>query len=259
MPKYNGNAIYDYVVKKNFGFYFSVENNWLLLYGDTKSIPKILVLASKVDNLKSMSVDEKNNANFAVKIAKHLRLPFIYVRFMSSSNKVSIWESVDEKWKEITYDQLRDLYEKYGVVQTGTTKKPINQYTSSPYHDWQRANLGDITVSDIDMLRYRKNQIEKIVELKRSKVPIDKWQPFTQDYPNFTLIVNAIVNSKEQIPFLLYYNEMIQGEIAKRKENISKIRVFQFEIPKNMIEQNQVKYYDLGKYTLDEALFFNKH
>lgn len=255
MPNYNGNAIYDYVVKKNLGYCFSVENNWLLLYGNARSVPKILALVNKVDNIdiNNMSNNEKENVNLAYKIAVQLKLPFICVRFMTNSKEVFVLQSV-KQWEKITYDQLRDLFEKYGVVEPGTARKPVNQYTSSPYHDWQRANLGDITVSDLDMVRYRANKIEKIVELKRSKVSIDKWKPFPQDYPNFALIINTIVNSQVKIPFLLYYNEMKEGEIGKRKEDISLIRVFKFKIPIDMIEQDQVEYYDCGKYTLDKAL-----
>lgn len=255
MPNYNGNAIYDYVVKKNLGYCFSVENNWLLLYGNARSVPKILALVNKVDNIdiNNMSDNEKENVNLAYKIAVQLKLPFICVRFMANSNEVLVWHSA-KRWEKRTYDQLRDLFEKYGVVEPGIARKPVNQYTSSPYHDWQRANLGDITVSDLDMVRYRENKIEKIVELKRSKVSIDKWTPFPKDSPNFALIINTIVNSNAEIPFLLYYNEMKEGEIGKRTEDISQIRVFRFKIPKDMIEQDQVEYYDLGKCTLDKAL-----
>lgn len=256
MPEYNGNAIYDYVVKKNLGYFFSVKNNWLLLYGNARSVPKILVLVSKVDDfyVDNMSSDEKDKGNFAYIIAQHLKLPFIWVRFMLNCNRILVWQSDVKHWEEITYNQLRDLFEEYGVVELGTARKPVNQYTSSSYHDWQRENLGDITVSDLDMVRYRDNKIEKIIELKRSKVSIDEWLPFHKDYPNFALIINAIIKSQVKIPFLLYYNEMKEGEIGKRTEDISLIHVFQFEIPKDTIEKDQVKYYDLGKHTIDKVL-----
>lgn len=256
MQNYGENAIYDYVVNKNLGYCFSIKNSWLLLYGNAKSVPKILALVNKVDNIdiNNMSTIEKENISLAYKIAKQLKLPFICIRFMANSKWILVFEATFKRWEKITYDQLRDLFEKYGVVEPGTAKKPVNQYTSSLYHDWQRENLGDVTVSDLDMVRYRENKIEKIVELKRSKIYIDSWKPFPQDYPNFALIINAIVNSQVKIPFLLYYNEMKEGEIGKRKEDISLIRVFKFKIPIDMIEQDQVEYYDCGKYTLDKAL-----
>lgn len=255
MCEYNGNAIYDYVVQKKLNFYFSVKDNWMLVYGNSDSIPKIFVFACKVENINISPAEERNNANMAASIANYLRLPFLYVRFASNSNMVSIWESKSQCWNTVSYDELRDIYEEYGVVRPGTAKKAVNQYVSSPYHDWQRQNLGRITVSDFDLLKYRNNQIEEVIELKRSKIDINKWNPYTDDFPNFALIINTIINSGVKIPFTLYYNKMAEGTKGERVEDISKIKVFEFVIPDRMINSNQINYKFCGIFTPDELLF----
>lgn len=254
MVEYKGNAIYDYVVENGLGYFFSAENCWILVYGDSCSIPKILVFACKTDNFKSASKEVKTNANRALKLAGILKLPFICVCFMSNVDTVSIWESKNKYWKKVSYGELRDIYEEYGVVRPGTAKKAVNQYVSSPYHDWQRNNLGRITVSDFDLLKYRGNQITEIIELKRSKINVDSWSPFEKDFPNFALLINSIVNSGTKIPFKLYYNKMYDGTKGNRKEDISNIKVFDFVIPDKMISSNQIEYYCRGIHSVEELL-----
>ena len=253
--EYTGNAIYDYVYDEDLDYYYSAEHTWMLVYGNAASIPKIMVIASKVDNVSSGWIgEERNEANKAYSIAKYLRLPFIIVRFMVNSEVVRVWEENAGEWRTLTYDQLRDIFEGYGVVQPGTARKRVNQYTSSPYHDWQRTNLGRITVSDFDLIKYVDGEVKEIIELKRSKIPLDSWNPYSNDYPNFALLINTIVGSGKNIPFSLYYNLMRDGHMGMREEDLSRIKVFDFIIPANMISCNQVRYSFKGYYRLDQLL-----
>jgi len=251
--EYSGNAIYDYVKEKKLRYYFSTDHTWLLVYGDTTSIPKIMVFANRVNNLSNKcSFEELNAFNKAYNISKYLNLPFLYVRFMVNSMMINIWEEKVGKWREVTYDQLRDIYELYGVVQPGTAKKPVNQYVSSPYHDWQRQNLGTITVTDFDLVKYVDNDIKKVVELKRSKIDINLWNPFHNDFANFALLINTIIGSHKNIKFCLYYNVMKAGIAGMRVEDISKIKVFDFIIPSTMISRDEVQFKLRGIYSLEQ-------
>lgn len=253
--EYTGNAIYDYVYEKKLDYYYSAEHTWMLVYGNASSIPKVLVYVSKVANIKSPCSDEEMaEVKKVLSIARYLKLPFISVRFMEKSEVIDVWEESVKKWQTMAYDQLRDVYERYGVVQPGTARKCVNQYTSSSYHDWQRDNLGGITVSDFDLVRYEDGKVKEIIELKRSKVPLNVWNPYRNDYPNFALLINTIVGSGKRIPFTLYYNLMSAGQKGMRKENISQIKVFDFIIPKNMISFNQVQYSFRGCYKLEQLL-----
>ena len=253
--EYSGNAIYEYVYNEDLDYYYSAKDNWMLVYGNSASIPKILVFASKVENIASACSDkEMQEANKAFSFARYLKLPFIFVRFMVNNDQVGLWEESAGNWRTVTYDQLRDIYERYGVVQPGTAKKRVNQYTSSPYHDWQRNNLGRITVSDFDLIKFSNGQWQEIIELKRSKYSMDKWNPFTNDYPNFALLINTIVGSGKNISFSLYYNLLKDGPMGSRVEDISIIKVYDFIIPDEMITSNQVKYQLRGYYKLEKLL-----
>lgn len=253
--EYTGNAIYDYVYEEDLDYYFSAEHTWMLVYGNAASVPKILVFANKVADINDdCTAEELNESNKALSIARYLNLPFIFVRFMVNSEVVSIWEESVGQWRMLEYDQLRDIYERYGVVQPGTARKRVNQYTSSPYHDWQRSNLGRITVSDFDLIKYVDGEVKEIVELKCSKIPLDTWTPYTNDFPNFALLINTIVGSGKRIPFTLYYNLMRAGQKGMRVEDTSRIKVFDFVIPNTMISSNQVQYRFRKYSTLEELL-----
>ena len=253
--EYTGNAIYDYVYEEDLDYYFSAEHTWMLVYGNAASVPKILVFANKVADINDdCTAEELNESNKALSIARYLNLPFIFVRFMVNSEVVSVWEESVGQWRMLGYDQLRDIYERYGVVQPGTARKCVNQYTSSPYHDWQRSNLGRITVSDFDLIKYVDGEVKEIVELKRSKIPLDTWTPYTNDFPNFALLINTIVGSGKRIPFTLYYNLMRAGQKVMRVEDTSRIKVFDFVIPNTMVSSNQVQYRFRKYSTLEELL-----
>lgn len=253
--EYTGNAIYDYVYEEDLDYYFSAEHIWMLVYGNAASVPKILVFANKVSDINDdCTAEELNESNKALSIARYLNLPFIFVRFMVNSEVVSVWEESVRQWRMLEYDQLRDIYERYGVVQPGTARKRVNQYTSSPYHDWQRSNMGRITVSDFDLIKYVDGEVKEIVELKRSKIPLDTWTPYTNDFPNFALLINTIVGSGKRIPFTLYYNLMRAGQKGMRVEDTSRIKVFDFVIPNTMISSNQVQYRFRKYSTLEELL-----
>lgn len=253
MPEYKGNGIYDYLKKDSDAYFFCTEDRWILVYGNSHGIPKLLAFVSRAYDIASpFDISEQNDANRACRIAAFLKLPYIFIRFMENSGEVRIWDSNDRIHKNISYSQLRDLFEKFGVVQPGTPKKDVNQYVSSPYHNWQRENLGQITVSDLDLIKYRNGRMEEIIELKRSKKSIECWTPYTSDYANFALLINAIVGSGERIRFTLYYNVLYDGAIGSRKDDISKIKVFDFIIPNAAIDHLQVKYKYRGIFTLKE-------
>lgn len=251
--KYSGNAIYDYVYMEGLDYCFFTKNSWMLVYGNAVSIPKVMVFVSKVADINSKCLNhEEKEANRAFFIARYLNLPFMFVRFMVNNYLVSVWEERTGEWQLVTYDQLREIFEKYGVVQPGKARKCVNQYTSNSYHNWQRNNLGRITVSDLDLIKFNHGQVQEIIELKRSKIPLNIWKPYPDDNPNFALLINTIIGSGKDISFTLYYNLMKTGQIGKRIEDISQIKVFDFIIPNRMILSNGVqcrlrRYYKLSQ------------
>lgn len=253
---YNGNKIYDYITENELQDYFYLAgSHWMLIYGNNAGIPKVFAYVNMVDNLNlPPSRDEKGIMRTCSMISGQLNLPFVWIRYANNSSNVQFLRQGDNKLYTLSYDNLRDCFETYGVVESGTPKKTVNQYTSSIYHDWQRNNLGRITVTDIDLIKFYGNQIESIIELKRSKQSLEYWNPYTNDYPNFALTINTIVLSGKHIPFYLYYNLLRDGIAGQRIEDLSKIKCFEFVIPNQVIDYNSVRYSLRGFSTLPKLL-----
>ena len=176
MSYYTGNAIYNYINENNLDYFFCTKDSWTLIYGDADSNPKLLAFVSEVDDLSSViSILEINQAEYAKKIADNLSLPFIFIRFQKRSDKLIV--ILNGKKGIINYQKLKDIFTKFGVSNSGTPSKPVNQYSSSPYHDWQRNNLGIITVSDLDLVKFVQDEVVEIIELKRSKISLARLYP----------------------------------------------------------------------------------
>ena len=243
MVRYTGNDIYDYVTANKLDYLYMMEHHWLLLYGDSNCVPKLLVIASKTNDIEApYSVEDSKDANNSYLVSKSLKLPFLFIRFSETSENVSVWDSGNRDWKVMHFDDLRNIFDGYEVVQPGTPKKAINQYSSSIYQDWQRDSLGNITVTDLDLVKLNDKKVSTIYELKRSKVPLERWKPYSDDYPNFALIINAIVNAGNDIRFKLIYNLMFDGVAEKRIEKLSRVKFYEFDIPNQMIKSKEVKY-----------------
>lgn len=201
MDYYKTNAIYENICK-NEQYYWVVGNAWILVYGDHNSDPKLIVLAHG----KSWLVDQ-DIIRIVSDLSKETGIPAIRIEFDDSISDI---DSVDIHKRAggvitIKLDKLKCLYQKYGVpVNNAPCQKSVNDVTSSAYHNWQRASLGSITVSDIDLFYLGERRNKAIIELKRSYISLAKWSPFPKDYPNFRLL--SKVCSLGGYDFLISYN-----------------------------------------------------
>lgn len=232
---YNSNAIYKYLEDNNIsGFLFSKETLWLLLYGDSKSNPKMLIaaVASNSENYHNMSFSNHEKEIFFVgeQLAQKAKLPFGIIQFCSDVEEINSvhcinWKS--RKYQTVSIDKLKNLFERHGIHTKASNKiKAVNDKTSSAYHNWQRDTLGDeIVVTDLDLLRMENDEVTDVYELKRAETPpFDEWEPFKRDYPNFKLVskfcemVDAnfyiLFNYRKKKPFL---------------DDIHKLKLFEFD------------------------------
>jgi hypothetical protein len=88
--------------------------------------------------------------------------------------------------------------------------KPVNRYTSNEFHDWQRENLpGQFIIQDLDtwsMVISDTNQNFEplfLVELKRSFIDPEKWEPFRNDINNYLAIFKF--SQKANVPLMIIY------------------------------------------------------
>ena len=249
MQYYTGNAIYNYINENYLDYFFCTKDSWTLIYGDANTHPTLLAFVSEVDDLSSAISDlEINQSENAKKIADNLKLPFIFIRFQKRTDKLFV--SLNGKKGIINYQKLKDIFIKFGVCNNGTPSKPVNKYSSSPYHDWQRYNLGKITVSDLDLVKFEQDEVVEIIELKRSHIPLENWLPYKDDFSNFQLIINSILNSNKNINFRIYYNLFTNDGSGGRVEDISLIKVFTLSKSDN----NELKIIPNGTFSPEELL-----
>lgn len=111
----------------------------------------------------------------------------------------------------INIEFYKNILEYFGLnlVDKNSQTKDFN--TGGPsniYQIWQMKISDTIISSDIDLFKINvNNEITDVYELKRSKIDIQKWEPFKADYHNFRLINNLL--TKANIKFYIVYNEYI--------------------------------------------------
>lgn len=161
MSYYADNAVYQRL--RSMGrhpFSWTSGNAWSLVYGDRNAVPKAIVFAAGVSW-------ERQDAMVSLsrRIAEKSGVPFLNFRFDERSPEVSSFlvSKREDGFSEVAAADLKGLFEDLGVpVSAGGVRKAVNDAASSAYHRWQRANLGQIVVSDIDLFR------KKSIDARRS-------------------------------------------------------------------------------------------
>lgn len=228
---YSSNALYERLEgAASQEFYWAVGNSWALVYGDTIGNPKLVVFASgtsieELDDLGRKRI--QSTLALAEGLARRAGLPFGTIEFDDRAGEIS---EVLLNEKIVNLDELKMWFDKYGLSikgnEGGAPLKAINDAASSAYHKWQRAALGQITVTDIDLVRVdvKTGEPKTIYELKRSYIPLDSWAPFRADYPNFNLASAFAGMSK--VGFCIVYN--VRHKAPKFFDDVSSLRIFSY-------------------------------
>lgn len=194
MSYYKSNAIYEEIERLGFKqFLVPAGNSWFLIYGDSRCNPVVIVFVFGYSVLGNTEYLER--ASFVLStISLKSGIPYLKISFDDSIREIN---SVNLESRsgigEITLSELKDIFFELGLpVKQGLCQKAINDASSSAYHNWQRQNLGQIVVADMDLFRLNDHGFpEEIIELKRSYIPLNNWTPFRQDYANFNLLTKV--------------------------------------------------------------------
>lgn len=230
MGYYVGNGVYDYLTKcgSRTDFFWTSGDLWLLVYGDENYEPKVLTVASGNKLNVKVTEEEKAAVSVAKQITNHTRVPVNFIRFDPDRaiEQVRYWEQGMNKIPIISSSDLKKRFSQYGLrMNEMGTHKSINDKSSSPYHDWQRTNMGDsVVVADIDLLRFDHVQPAEIIELKRSYIDLEKWAPYQQDYKNFILI--SKLARKRELKFYIVYNHRTKNPFY---DDVSRLKIFEFD------------------------------
>lgn len=191
MRYYQTNAVYEHIQGlHNHSFIWAAGNAWILIYGNALSEPVAVALVA------GRSWEPQSGVTSLVEsLSEASGLPFLEIHFddtVRETEKIGLRRN-GSAFIETGLEGLREVFSDLGLpVKSGAASKAINDASSSAYHNWQRENLGRITVSDIDLFRLNGDQRAiEIIELKRSYIGLNKWKPFPADYPNFNLLLST--------------------------------------------------------------------
>ncbi|MBL7911664.1 MAG: hypothetical protein JNJ41_11460 [Bacteroidia bacterium] len=215
MDYYKSNALYEHLTNiNNPKFTFCSGNIWQLVYGDSNSNPKLLVLLigikqSEIGGLFDPNQSAYRNLKY---VSDNSKIPLIVVQFI---NDVPEIENVyvlkdDHHFISISLIELTEIFKNNGLpIKASSTAKYLNDKSSSAYHNWQRNSLGyNITVTDIDLWEIQNLIPQSVFELKRSYINMESWKPYTDDYANFRLLANLVIPIG--IGFKIIYNKRIK-------------------------------------------------
>lgn len=240
---YKSNAIYDELSKITNNFIWVSGNSWLLVYGNREDLTaKVIVIAHGTSwNIEKDVLETINN------IGAKINIPVYRVVFDDSPDSlietVDFYKTLNSELEKCSLTDLKNHLQDTGLnIVSGKCDKYLNDKTSSAYHKWQRSTLGNrIIVSDLDLIRVDSdNNPLEIIELKRSTMGLNLWNPYAEDYINFNLVES--LSKKLKIPLNIIYNKMEKDKETKivSKDIADKISIFSYE--KNSPKREKVNY-----------------
>ncbi|WP_323118655.1 hypothetical protein [Burkholderia alba] len=246
MAYYQSNAVYQGLEHTGqHPFSWVSGNAWMLVYGDGAAIPRVMVLAHG----RSWKPDPTAMRVFET-IAGHAALPVARISFDDEDGAligdVRYADNLAGPAKTISLSALKAEFQSFGLpVRGGACGKSINDASSSAYQNWQRDNLGAITVSDIDLVRIDDNGPVEIVELKRSYYALDEWRPFRNDFTNFNLL--GAVAEAADLRFTIAYNHRQKTPF---RDDASVLSLFDYPAPNEPQALGHVSFGDFvaGRY-----------
>lgn len=249
---YSTNALYEYIQHQGLPqFCFAKEHIWIMLYGTADSVPKLLLVISAVPGVdyrsRCLTGQEEAIFQLAARLAGRAGLLCRVVRYRRGEERLREVQYIDYqtgRCVEISIERLRKLFDRAGLptTQAGTAAKEVNDRTASPFHDWQRSALGrNITASDLDLVRLDPGEGRDVLyELKRSFFPLERWEPYPEDYPNFRLLRRFA--DKAGMDLRIVYNQRTKQPFL---DDVSRLRLFSFHLEEDRAE-------DEGIVTLEE-------
>ena len=222
-------------------------NAWIVAYADTNQESRLIayITGRSVANAKESERKRLHRASVASSLlADSAGIPWAEISFDDQIDEI---DSVQLNDSSVKLPELKRWFANIGLAtMPGTTpSKAINDRSSSAYHNWQRSSLGNITVTDVDLIKVvrRKPQISAIYELKRSGQPLNSWRPYVEDFPNFDILSKLAETANAE--FKIVYNVLTSGK--QRIDRADSLKVF------NYSHLNQ-SYQEIGIWSFDDFI-----
>lgn len=219
---YNGNAIYQHLFQHPNGLLVGPgPQTWPLVYADKDGAPKAVVVVCDITPGQSIPANP-TFLKHTYALAQRMSIPFRMLLFCSHQPplKFAVIDGPGIPRRYLNPDEWRNEMRGFGIDVRGTSNKAINRASSSPYHEWQRDNLGAIRVVDIDLLRLDgAGCVTHLIELKRSSIPMESWTPFTNDSKNFEVLANVahLTGTSLELAFNRYNKQTLEDDLSRFK------------------------------------------
>ena len=212
MQFYSGNKFLDHLKEQSM-FIVPPTGTWSVIYADGNNQPLMNLVVHN-----SAEAFEKNK-NSLPKTSKILCGTLIVIGPDTFWLK---WDT-DKKQKLHTGDSLfLEFKSKNLVLSQSYQGKPFNSKASSYYHLWQSKQKFVGGIVDIDLIRLDKSNLPiELIEVKRSRIAIDTWQPYLNDKGGYEILERFCIQQKLQFS-IIYYHYDPKNEI----EDIEQLLVF---------------------------------
>lgn len=227
---YDGNAIYSRLNKTPSPYFLAPGPLvWPLIYSSLEGEPKAIVVASQIDPVSRKAGTNRDFLMVCLALAKKAGIPFRVLCFgpelNTSTKPFTVFEGPGMPHRMLSLHEWKNELRQMGVPVGGGAFKAINRASSSGYHNWQRENLGRTRVVDIDLIKLGPDKSPThVVELKRSSIPIQAWEPFENDAPNFQLLGRFCEMSGLGLELVFNrYNK------TTTKDDLTTLKIFDYE------------------------------
>lgn len=183
--------------------FFDTDKSLLIVADKKTSIPLCMIIDDRVENDTdpgTLSESEMYHGNICYRIAKQAGLPLFWIRYVDceilrNDDHVYLWDSanMEGRFQKIRLRQMTDILGRYEInawLENRTPQKRKNDSLSSAFHIWQRECLHVGIFADIDLIRMRGDRVIELIELKRSYIHFDSWNPYNNDINNFSILSN---------------------------------------------------------------------
>ncbi len=209
-----------------------------------------ILIESYNKDLSKLSDEERDALNISKYFYQTIGLPFYFLKYSDddltvNSNIEYIISGMQTTNSCLLGDFFTNIIKNTSVNFTLTSKntptKAINDKTSTPFHIWQRSNLGYSGFPvDIDMVFIQNNILHSLIEIKRSY--IRDWKPYKADKNNY-LAMCKLCNLAEINFFLFFIPQHKNGSI--KTDDYNNIAIYDI-------------FHRIGNYKNADDIFFSK-
>jgi len=208
---YRGNKLLESLSRAD-NFRVPLEGSWNLIYANESNIPHLHL--EVYDNFQIFN----QTSTWELRLSSLLRSTLV----IGKEDEFYLRNSEKADFEIYGSEELFDYFSNSGLIVHGNYQgKPFNSKASSRYHVWQSKQrfIGGIT--DIDLIRLdSNNKPSEIIEIKRSRIPIDRWHPYLNDKGGYEILEELCRMEKIDLSIIYYHYDP-----ASQIENCDQILV----------------------------------